>query len=88
MKKNDESNIFFEVQKYYFVFESRLIFFSNGYIRNVVSTLPNVVKFDAENDNIVSTLSSVVQFNVEKTQCCFNVVNFNIDIHNVVSTLI
>ena len=88
MKKNDESNLFFEVQKYYFVFESRLIFFSNGYIRNVVSTLPNVVKFDAENDNIVSTLSSVVQFNVEKTQCCFNVVNFNIDIHNVVSTLI
>ena len=27
MKKNIESNIFFEVQKYYFVFESRLIFF-------------------------------------------------------------
>ena len=26
-EENVESNIFFEVQKYYFVFESRLIFF-------------------------------------------------------------
>ena len=51
-----------------------LIFFPNGHIRNVVSTLPNVVKIDVENDNVVSTLSNVVQFNVEK--------------HNVVSTLI
>ena len=78
MKKNVDSNIFFEVQKYYFVFESRIeflnIFFSNGHIRNVVSTLPNIVKTDVENDNVVSTL--------------FYVVNFNVDIHNVVSTLI
>ena len=51
-----------------------LIFFSNGHIRNVVSTLPNVVKIDVENDIAVSTLSNVVQFNV--------------DVHNVVSTLI
>ena len=51
-----------------------LFFFSNGHIHNVVSTLPNVVKIDLENDNIVSTLSNVVQFNVV--------------IHNVVSTLI
>ena len=42
-----------------------LIFFSNGHIRNVVLTLPNVVKIDVENDNGVSTLSDVVQFNVE-----------------------
>ena len=91
MKKNVESNIFSEVQKYYFVFESRLIFFSNGHIRNVVSTLPNVVKIDVENDNVVSTLSNVVQFNVEKhnvVSTLFYVVNFNVDIHNVVSTLI
>ena len=27
MKKNVESDIFFEVQKYYFVFEARLIYF-------------------------------------------------------------
>ena len=74
MKKNVESNIFFEVQKYYFVFESKLILFSNGHIRNVVSTFPNVVNIDVENDNVVSTL--------------FYVVNFNVDIHNVVSTLI
>ena len=75
MKKNVESNAFFEVQKYYFVFESRLIYiFSNGHIRNVVSTLPNVVKIEVENDNVVSTL--------------FYVVNLNVDIHNIVSTLI
>ena len=61
-----------------------LYFFSNGHIRNVVSTLPNVVKIDVENDN-------VVQFNVEKhnvVSTLFYVVNFNVDIHNVVSTLI
>ena len=28
-------------------------FFSNGHIRNVVSTLPNVVKIDVENDSVV-----------------------------------
>ena len=49
--------MFLEAQKYYFVFESRLNFFS---------TLPKVVKIDVENDNVVSTLSNVVQFNVEK----------------------
>ena len=74
MKKNVECNIFLEVQNYYFVFESRLIFFSNGHIHNVVWTLPNVVKIDVENENVASTLPNVVQFNV--------------DIHNVVSTLI
>ena len=73
--QNVESNIFFEVQKYYFAFESRLLFFfSNDHISIVVSTLPNVVKIDVENDNVVSTLSNVVQFNVEN--------------HNIVSTLL
>ena len=91
MKKNVESNIFLEVQKCYFVFESRLIFFSNGHIRNIVLTLPNVVKIDVENGNVVSTLSNVVQFNVEKhnsVSTLFYVADFNVDIHNVVSTLI
>ena len=67
------------------------IIFSNGHIRNVVSTLPNVAKIDVENDNVVSTLSNVVQFNVEKhnvVSTLFYVVNFNVDIHNVISTLI
>ena len=68
-----------------------LIFFSNGHIRDIVLTLPNVVKIDAKNDNVVLTLSSVVQFNVEKhnvVSTLFNVLNFNGDVHNVVSTLI
>ena len=51
-----------------------LIFFPICHIRNVVSTLPNVVKIDVENHNVVSTLSNVVQFNV--------------DVRNVASTLI
>ena len=55
-------------------FNRGLIFFSNGHIRNVVSTLPNVVKIDVEIHNVVSTL--------------LNVVDFNVDVHNVVSTLI
>ena len=42
----------------------------NGHIRNVVSTLPNVVKIDVENDNVVSTLSNVVEFNLEIVERC------------------
>ena len=62
-----ESSIFFEAQKHYFVFESTLTFFSNGYICNIV-------KIDVKNDNVVSML--------------LNVVNYNVDVHNVVSTMI
>ena len=65
IEEDFESSIFLEAQKYYFAFEWRLNFFWNGYICNVVSTLPNVLKIDVENDNVVSTLSNVVQFNVE-----------------------
>ena len=86
IEEDFESSIFLEAQKYYFAFESRLNFFSNGHIRNVVSTLPNVVKIDVENDNVVSTLPNVVQFNVVST--FLNVFNFNVDVHNVLSTLI
>ena len=85
IEEDFESSIFLEGQKCYFAFESRL-FFSNGHIPNVVSTLPNVVKIDVENDNVVSTLSNVVQVNVVST--LLSVVNFNVDVHNVVSTLI
>ena len=76
-----ESSIFFEAQKYYFVFESRLNSFSNGHICNVVSTLSNVVKIDVEN----------VQFNVDiynVVSMLLNVVSFNVDVLNVVSALI
>ena len=92
--KDFESSIFLEAQKYYFAFESRLhsfFFFWNGHICRVVSTLPNVVKINIENNNVVLTLSNVVQFNVEThnvVSTFLTVVNFNVDEHNVVSTLI
>ena len=94
MGKNQEnlkSGIFFEAQKNYFAFELTFNFFLNGHIHNVVSTLPNFVKIDVEDDNVVSTLSNVIQFNVEKhkvVSTIFNVVNFNVDVHNAGSPLI
>ena len=90
-KTDFESSIFLETQKYYFAFESRLNLFWNGHIPNVVSTLPNVVKIDIENNHVVSTLPNVVQFNVEihnVVSTFLNNVNFNVDVHNVVSMLI
>ena len=68
-----------------------LIFFWNGHIHNVVSTLPNVLKIDIENDNVFSTLSNVVQFNVEidnVVSTLLDVANFKVDIRNAVPTLI
>ena len=64
IEEDFESSIFLESQKYYFAFESRLICFrfSNGHIRNVVSTLPNVVQLNVEIRNVVSTLLNVVDF--------------------------
>ena len=85
-----ESRRFFEAQKYYFVFESKLNFFSNGHICNVVSTSPNVVKIDVENDNVVLALFNIFQFTVEIHNVVWtllNVVNFNVDVRNVVSML-
>ena len=72
-----ESRRFFEAQKYYFVFESKLNFFSNGHICNVVSTLPNVVKIDVENDNVVLALFSIFNSTLKYTtlfQCWLDVV--------------
>ena len=90
IEEDFESSIFLEAQKYYFAFESRLIFLY-CHIRNVVSTLPNVVKINVEKYYVVSTLSNVAQFNIEihnVVSTLLNVVNFNVDVHNVVSTLI
>ena len=71
--------------------EAYFLFFSNGQIRNIVSTLLNVVKIYVENDNVVSTLYNVAQINVEidnVDSTFFNVVNFKVDVHNVFSMLI
>ena len=62
------------------------LFFSNGHIHNVVLTSSNVVKIYVENDNVVSTLYNV-QIIVEMDNAdltLLNVVNLNIDVHNVV----
>ena len=64
IEEDFESSIFLESQKYYFAFESRLIcccFFWNGHIRNVVSTLSNIVQFNVEIHNLLN----VVDFNVD-----------------------
>ena len=74
-----------------FLNKAWFLFFTNGYIHSVVSTLRNVVKIYIENDNVVSTLSDVVQINFEMDSVgstLFNVVNFNVDVHNIASTLV
>ena len=74
-----------------FFLNQALISFPNGHNGDVVLTLPNVIKIEAEDENVVFTLSNVVQFNVEiynVVSTLLNVVNFNVDINNVVSTLI
>ena len=78
--------------KYIILFlNESLIFFPDGHIRDVVSTFPNVVKIDVENDNVVSSLFNIVQFDAEiynVVSVLLNVVNFNFGVHNVASTLI
>ena len=78
-----------------FFWSSKMFFcsfqhFESIHIHYVVLKLINVVKLDVENNsNDVSTLSNVVNTNFEIVGLkLFNVVNFNVDIHNVVSTLI
>ena len=81
-------NHFLWSSKIYYFFAWCLLFFSNGHIHNVVSTLPNVMKIYFENDNIVLTLSNVVQINFEIDNVdftSFNIVSFNAQVHNIVS---
>ena len=94
IEEDFETSTFIEAQKLkniILLLNRGLTFFWNGHIRNVVSTLANVVKIDIENDNVVSTLSNVNQFNAEIHKVVsklLNVVNFNVDVRNIVSTLI
>ena len=72
-----ESTIFFEAQKYYFVCESRLNFFPKVIFATLFRRCPTLWKSTLKLFN--STL---------KYTTLLSVVNFNVNIHNVVSTLI
>ena len=65
---------------------SFLVLFRSRHFHNVVSTFTNIVKLNVENDNDVSTFSNVVHVSFDST--LLEVVNFNVAIRNVVSTLI
>ena len=79
-----------------FLTRGLIFFFSNGHIHNVVSTLPNVVKIYFENDNVVKMKmiiyvenDNVVQIEIDSVDSTLlNVLNFNVDVHNVASALI
>ena len=61
-------------------------FFTHDHIHNVVSMLPDVLEIGVD-----STLFNVVSINIEIGSVYWTllmVVNSNVDIHNVVSTLI
>ena len=83
---NQMIHLFFEAQKYFLLFQ----LFKNDRTDNVVSTLINVMKLDVESNSIVPTLSNVnVKIEIDNVGLAlFNVKNFNVDIHYVVSTLI
>ena len=66
-----------KLKNFFFSFQ----LFEDGHIHNVVSTLINVMKLYVENKSIVPTLHNVVNINIDLTL-------FNVDIHDVVSTLI
>ena len=55
-----------------------------GHFHNVVSTFTNVVRIRVENDNVVYI--NVEIHNIDSM--LFDVLNSNVKIHNVVSTLI
>ena len=72
-----ESSIFFEAQKYYLPFESRLnFFFKCSYSQRCLDVAQRCEnrRWNTKIHKVVSTL--------------LNVANFNVDVHNVVSMLI
>ena len=83
-----KSSIFFEAQKYCFVFEWKKNFFFQMVIcATLFRRWPTLWKSILK---MTTTLSNV-QFNIQINNVVstfLNVVNFNVDVHNVVSTLI
>ena len=83
-EKNFESNLYFEAQKYYFVFELRLnFFFKWSYSQRCENR-----RWKWQRCFDVVLRCSIQRW---KTQRCFKlfyVVKFNVDVHNVVLTLI
>ena len=63
---NQMNNSFFEAQKYFLDWYQLV---ENDYIHNIVLTLINVVKLEAENNNIISTPSNFVNINVWIWSC-------------------
>ena len=81
-----KNNFCLKLKNIFFVFDSKLIFYSHGCIHNVLLTLPDVLKINVENDNIVLMLSIVVHINVEIDNVEYtllNFVNLNVDINKV-----
>ena len=95
------SSIFFEAQKYYFVFESRLTFhfFEMVIFTTLFQCCPTLSKSTLKMTTFFgrcltlfkSTLKQTTLIRLGSILCgsmLFYVVNFNVDIHNLVSTLI
>ena len=63
--------------------------FEKGYTYNIVSTLINsTLKLDVENNSTTNNTTDVYVETSNVDLTLFNVVNFNVDINNFVSTLI
>ena len=95
------SSIFFEAQKYYFVFESRLTFhfFEMVIFTTLFQCCPTLSKSTLKMTTFFGRCLTLFKSTLKQTtlirRCSmlcdsmlFYVVNFNVDVHNLVSTLI
>ena len=86
--ENVESTIFFEAQKYYFVFESRLNFlFQMVIFATLFRRCPTLWKSTLKTTTLFRRCLTLFNSTLKYTTL-LNVVDFNVDVRNVVSTLI